>query len=235
METVQKNSFVGLRYSGYANNVLFDSNEEENIKKLHPDAEARETVVVVGRSMVVPGLDKALEGKEIGKRYEVLVEAREGFGERRRELVKTIPLKVFTEKNIAPYPGLALAMDTMTARVIAVSGARVITDFNNPLAGKALRYSFVIVRNVTDEQEKAKTLFEASLKMVPEFAVGEKIVVKGQQVLEAYVRAFSPMFKELLGKELAFELKTGPAEAQEKVEQHVREHEHTHQHEHAAA
>jgi FKBP-type peptidyl-prolyl cis-trans isomerase 2 len=162
--------------------------------------------------MLVPGLDKALAGKEIGKRYEVMFDAREGFGERRIDLVKTIPLKIFTEKNIAPYPGLALAMDNMTARVIAVSGARVITDFNNPLAGKALKYDFIITRIVTDEQEKARALFEISFKSVPEFIIGEKIVVIGAQILEAYAKAFSPLFKELLGKELAFELKTPPTE-----------------------
>ena len=51
METVQKNEFVALRFTGRANGVLFDSNEEVYVKQLHPDAEARETIVVVGRGM----------------------------------------------------------------------------------------------------------------------------------------------------------------------------------------
>lgn len=206
-ETVQKNDFVALRYSGTANDVLFDSNEEENVKKLHPDAKAEELVIAVGRGMVVPGLDKTLEGKEVGKRYEVVVSAREGFGERRREFVKTIPLHVFHEKNIQPYAGQTLLMDNTTARVLTVSGARVITDFNNPLAGKELRYSFVITRKVTDEKEKAEALFKVSFKLVPAFeSEKEAIVVRGSAVLEAYVKAYEVLFKELLGKELRFVL-----------------------------
>ncbi len=227
MDIIQKNEFVALKYTGEANGVLFDSNEEEYVKKLHADAQAHEIIVVVGRGMVVPGLDIALEGKEIGKRYDVSFEAREGFGERRRELVKTIPLKVFTEKQIKPYPGLILAIDNMTARIITVSGARVITDFNNPLAGKSLHYSFAVTRRVTDEQEKICALFEVSFKGIPEFEVKDTIVVKGPHVLEGYSKAYSPMFKELIGKELEFELKTPSAE-EHADHSHDHDHDHTH-------
>lgn len=228
METVQKNDFIALRYSGTANGVLFDSNEEENVKKLHPDAKAEELVIAVGRGMVVPGLDKALEGKEVGKRYEAVVSAREGFGERRRELVKTIPLRVFHEKNIQPYAGQSLLMDTMTARVLTVSGARVLTDFNNPLAGKELKYAFVITRKVTDEKEKVEALFKVSFKIVPAFeSEKEAIVVRGAAVLEGYVNAYGLLFKELLGKELRFVL-------DKKAEEDHEEHGHA-GHEHAQA
>ena len=231
METVKKGEFVALKYTGKANGVLFDSNEAENVKKLHPDAEARETIVVIGKGMVVPGLDKALEGKEIGKRYDISLSAKEGFGERRREMVKTIPLKVFTEKQVAPYPGLTLAIDNMTARIITVSGARVITDFNNPLAGKTIDYSFTITRQVNDEQEKIRALFEISFKGIPEFETKDKITVKGPEVLEMYVKAFSPLFKETIGKELVFELKLPPT-GKHAEHDHSYEHDHKHDHDH---
>lgn len=231
METVKKGEFVALKYTGKANGVLFDSNEAENVKKLHPDAEARETIVVIGKGMVVPGLDKALEGKEIGKRYDISLSAKEGFGERRREMVKTIPLKVFTEKQVVPYPGLTLAIDNMTARIITVSGARVITDFNNPLAGKTIDYSFTITRQVSDEQEKIRALFEISFKGIPEFETKEKITVKGLEVLEMYVKAFSPLFKEIIGKELVFELKLPPT-GKHAEHDHSYEHDHKHDHDH---
>lgn len=232
-EIVQKNDFVALKYSGTANGVLFDSNEEENVKKLHPDAKAEELVIAVSRGMVVPGLDKTLEGKEVGKRYEVVVSAREGFGERRRELVKTIPLRVFHEKNIQPYAGQSLLMDTMTARVLTVSGARVLTDFNNPLAGKELKYSFTITRKVTDEKEKAEALFKVSFKSVPEYEISqEAIVVRGAAVLEGYVSAYGLLFKELLGKELRFVLDKKAEEGKEETEEEHEKEEHA-GHEHA--
>jgi FKBP-type peptidyl-prolyl cis-trans isomerase 2 len=218
METANKKDFVEVKFTGYTNGKVFDSNVEEELKKLNPDDKPRELIVAVGEGMIVSGLDKALEGKEIGKEYEVSITAKEGFGERRKELVKTIPLKVFTEQKISPYPGLVLAMDQSLARVVAVSGARVVTDFNNPLAGKDLVYKFRIVRKVSDDKEKAKTLFAFVFRFVPEFEVRDKIVVKGPKILENYIKAFSPKFKELMNKELELEI-VEPKKADEKAEE----------------
>jgi FKBP-type peptidyl-prolyl cis-trans isomerase 2 len=207
ISTIQRNDFVEIKFTGYSNGNIFDSNIDEDLKKIDPNAKPKETIVIVGEGMLVPGFDKELEGKEIGKDYEVKVPAKEGFGERRRELVKTIPLKVFTEKKINPYPGMVLAIDNGLARIITVSGARVITDFNNPLAGKDLVYKFKIIRKMTDDKEKAKVVFEQVLRFVPDFELKEnETIVKGPKVLERFVDALKEKFKELIGKELKFSL-----------------------------
>ncbi len=224
METTKKNDFVEIKFSGFVEGKVFDSNIEEDLKKLNPEAKPTETIVVIGQGMVVPGLDKALEEKEIGKEYEINVPSKEGFGSRQRELVKTIPLKVFTEQKISPQPGMVLALDNMIAKIIAVSGARVITDFNNPLAGRDLVYKFKIVRKITDEKEKCKCLFELTLKSVPEFEVKDSIVVKGPKNLEVFVNAFKDKFKELIEKEIIFELKEEkPEETDKKGEEKEKE------------
>ena len=93
MELTKKNDFVELLYTGYSQGNVFDSNIEEDLKKIDPKGKVKKTIVVIGQGMVVPGLDKALEGKEIGKEYEIKLSAKEGFGERDRNLLKTIPLK----------------------------------------------------------------------------------------------------------------------------------------------
>ena len=213
METLKKNYFVEMTFSGYANGTLFDSNIPEDLKKIHPEGKAEPLIVIVGQGMVVPGLDTALEGKEVGKHYEIQISVKEGFGERRKELLKTLPLKVFHAQKIQPYAGQTLFMDGTLAKVVAVSGARVMTDFNNPLAGKELIYKFTITRKITEEKEKCEQLFKVLLKEVPEFTSGEKVTLKGPKNLEIIVKAFGNKFKEIIGKELAFELKE---EAKEK-------------------
>ncbi|PIN92815.1 hypothetical protein COU54_05365 [Candidatus Pacearchaeota archaeon CG10_big_fil_rev_8_21_14_0_10_31_24] len=204
---IKKGDFIAFKFSGYSNGEIFDTNIEEDLKKINPKVKAKESIIVVGKEMVVKGLDSAFEDKEIGKPYEIKVLSKNGFGERHREMVKTIPLKIFTEKQINPYPGLVLNMDNMIARIITVSGARVITDFNNPLAGKDLEYKFTITRKVEDESEKVNALFEVLLRMVPEFEIKDKIIIKGPKFFEVIVKEFSDQFKEMVGKELAFELK----------------------------
>jgi len=229
MTTVQKKDFIELKYSGYANGQLFDSNIEGDLKKMDSKAEVQKTIVVVGEKMVVPGFDNALEGKEIGKEYSAEVKFKDGFGERRRDLLKTIPLKSFHAQKVDPIPGMVLALDNTIARIVAVSGARVITDFNNPMAGKDLTYKFTIVRKVEDEQEKTKVLLEYFFKFSPEFEIKEKeILVKGPQMFDAYVKVFNDKFVEILGKELKFELKLPPKE-EKKDEVKMEEHKETNQ------
>jgi FKBP-type peptidyl-prolyl cis-trans isomerase 2 len=205
ISTIQRNDFVEIKFTGYSNGNIFDSNIDEDLKKIDSNAKPKETIIIVGEGMLVPGFDKEIEGKEISKDYEIKVSAKEGFGERRKELVKTIPLKIFTEKKINPYPGMVLAIDENLARVITISGARVMTDFNNPLAGKDLVYKFKIIRRVTDDNKKAKTFFIQTFKFIPDFELKEnEIIVKGPKVLERFVDALKEKFKELLGKELKF-------------------------------
>jgi len=224
MEVAKKKDFVEIKFTGYSNGNIFDSNIDEDLKKISSNAKPKETIVIVGESMLVPGFDKELEGKEIGKDYEINIPAKEGFGERRKELVKTIPLKIFTEKKINPYPGMVLAIDENLVRIITVSGARVMTDFNNPLAGKDLIYKFKIVRKVMDDGEKAKTIFIQIFKFVPDFEQKEnEIVVKGPKVLEKFVDALKEKFKELIGKELKFSLAEEKVEKKEESQKNIEE------------
>lgn len=220
MESVNKDEFIALRFTGYANGEMFDSNMKEDAKKLGVKEEPKEAIIVVGQKMVVPGLDNALEGKEVGKEYEVEISVEDGFGERKREYVKTIPLKIFSERKIYPSPGMMLTLDDMLVKIIAVSGARVITDFNNPLAGKVLKYKFVITRKVIDENEKVRALCEMMFRFVPEFRIEDKIIMKGPKALEIYIKASAERFKQLIGKELVFEEKVEDKKKEEiKAEQ----------------
>ena len=202
----KKNDFVEIEYTGYANDNLFDSNKEEDLKKLDPKAKPKKTVVVIGQGMIVKGFDKELEGKEIGKEYKISFGPEDGFGERKKELVRTIPLKVFTEKNIQPNPGMVLNMDNALAKIISVSGGRVVVDFNTPLAGKNIKYEFKIIKKVKDEKEKCDAVFENLFRIIPKYEIKEKdVVVKDEKGFEGFVNAFKDKFKELIGKELGFE------------------------------
>lgn len=222
MEKTKKSDFVEIKFTGYANEQIFDSNVEEDLKKIDSEAKPHKIIVAIGEKMVVPGLDNALEDKEIGKEYTINVNFREGFGERKKELIKTIPLAAFIQKKVNPSPGMVLALDNSIVKIIAVSGARVTADFNNLLAGKDLKYKFTIVRKVEEEKEKAESFFENFLHFVPEMDFGEEITIKGPKILEEVVKYYREKFKELVGKNLNFK---------EKEEKHDHEHSH-HDHEH---
>jgi FKBP-type peptidyl-prolyl cis-trans isomerase SlyD len=208
MVKTKLNDFVEINYTGYSNGQIFDSNIEEDIKKINKEAKAKKTIVAIGHGMVVKGFDRALEGKELNKEYEVDVPCKEGFGERKRELIRTIPMKSFIEQKVNPQSGMVLALDNQVVKILSVSGARVTADFNNLLAGKDLKYKFKILRITTDVKEKSETLFETFINFVPELEIKEKeIVAKGPKILESVIKHYKEKFKELIGRELAFEEK----------------------------
>lgn len=207
MEKTKLHDFVELSYTGYHDGKPFDSNIVEDLKEINPEAKPEQTIVVIGEKMVLAGLDSALEGKELNKQYEIQVPYKDGFGPRKRELVKTIPLSVFREQKINPRPGMPLFMDNAVARVITVSGARVLTDFNNPLAGKDLEYKFTITKIINDDKEKSLALFKYYARETPEIEIKDKIIVKAPENFKPLIEALSEKFKTLIGKELAFELK----------------------------
>lgn len=210
MAIAAKNDFVELKYTGYVNNEIFDSNIESDLEKAKSDAKPRQLIVKIGSGMIVKGLDNSLDGKEIGKECEIVFSAKDGFGSRNPSLVRTIPLNEFTERKMNPAPGMIFTLDDNLVKIIAVSGARVIADFNNPLAGKDLKYKFIITRKVDDEREKVNAVFLFLLRFTPEFEIKDKIIIKGPKILESIVKAFSAKFKDFVGKELGFELKELP-------------------------
>ena len=68
-------------------------------------------------------------------------------------------------------------MDGILARISSVSGGRVTTDFNSPLAGKIIVYEFKIKRIVESKEEK--------LNALAEFYLGEpgNVVIEGSKAI----------------------------------------------------
>lgn len=95
-----------------------------------------------GTGSIVRGLEQALDGRNAGDRFEVVVAPEDGFGPRHPELVQTLP-RTMWRAGTAPVVGDKL--ETQTARgpldvvVTAVDADTLTVDGNHPLAGHAFR------------------------------------------------------------------------------------------------
>ena len=210
MVTVKKGDFISVEFSGYTDGELFDTNISKDLKKLDPEGkqEAKPLEVIVGEGMVVPGFDAGLDGADVGKEKEIEVSAAEGYGERHKSLVRGIPLKVFSEQNVQPQPGMTLMLQQGMMKILSVGGARVTADLNHPLAGKDLTFTFMVKKKITDEKAKVELVLKMLFRQVPSHRVEEKrVIVEGPKALEQFVAAFGEKFKVLVGKELAWEEK----------------------------
>ena len=106
-----------------------------------------------GRGQIVPGLEGALEGLELGEAKQVVVAPAQGYGEHDARGLQEVPRTMFPA-NAELAPGMRLAAQTDSGEVIPigiheVKGQTVIVDLNHPLAGKTLHFD-VTVRGVRD-------------------------------------------------------------------------------------
>ncbi len=228
MEKAQKNDFIEIEFTGRVKDGdVFDTNIKSESEKIGLEIEDKPLIVCVGKDMLVKGFDNALDGKEIGKKYEIELSPKEAFQDRRRELVKLIPLKVFTEKQVNPRAGMTLAIDDMLVKIISVSGGRVLCDFNNPLAGKIVVYNFIIKRKVEDISEKLNSIMDFFLRQRLEFKIEDnKIKIEAQDFYKPVIDMLNQQFKEALGMEMVLEVKKedvekGKKEKKKEVEKEI--------------
>jgi FKBP-type peptidyl-prolyl cis-trans isomerase SlyD len=202
---VKKKDFVELDFTGKIkeSNQIFDTTIKEDAEKVGLK-KVKPLIVCIGEGMLVKGFDEALGGKELNKKYAIELDSKNAFGLRDPKLVKTIPLSIFIEKKVNPYPGLILNMDGIIARVSSVSGGRVITDFNSPLAGKTITYEFTIKKSIETKEEKLKALSEFFLGEAETKIENNKAVISSDKRIEKN-KIFEQKVKELLDIDIEYQ------------------------------
>jgi FKBP-type peptidyl-prolyl cis-trans isomerase SlyD len=113
-----------------------------------------------GAENIVPGLEKALEGKQAGDVVTVTVAPADGYGEYDEEEIDEVPVEDFEGLGDL-QPGMEIEMvdedgDSYEAIVLDVTDGKVRLDFNAPLAGKTLNYEVQVlsVRPATEEEKE---------------------------------------------------------------------------------
>jgi FKBP-type peptidyl-prolyl cis-trans isomerase SlyD len=113
---------------------------------------------LLGARQLVPGVERALEGREAGERFEIDVAPEDGYGERREGMIQRVPKKYFRNADKLK-PGMQTVLQTreggqrmVTVHKIGMSAIDV--DRNHPLAGKSLHFDIEItgVRAATPEE-----------------------------------------------------------------------------------
>ncbi|HVY80985.1 MAG TPA: peptidylprolyl isomerase [Steroidobacteraceae bacterium] len=110
-----------------------------------------------GHGNLVPGLERELEGKNVGDKVSVTVQPQDAYGDYDQQLVHRVPRRALQGiSNV--HVGQRLQMHTPEgARTVVVTqlmGDMVTLDGNHPLAGKALNFEVEVtdVRPATAEE-----------------------------------------------------------------------------------
>lgn len=101
-----------------------------------------------GHGNIIPGLEKALEGKASGDKVAKIVPAADAYGEHVPELVTEANRNQFPE-GVDLVPGMRFQAQTpqgfRVATIISVVGDKISVDANHPLAGLDLQFDVEIV------------------------------------------------------------------------------------------
>lgn len=209
MVKTKKGDFIEIEFvARVKDGDIFDTNIKKEAEKAGLDIKnIKPYVLSVGNEMILKGLDKELEGKELGKEYNIELSPENAFGKRDSKLIKMIPLKHFIEQKIMPERGMQLNLDGQIVKVVSVSGGRVLVDFNNPLASKTLEYKTKIKRKVDDKKEQINALQEFLFRKTFDFDLkGKTLTLKVPEGMDKYVEMLGEQFKKILDLEVKSEV-----------------------------
>ena len=219
---LKKKDFIEIEFTGRTKDgEIFDSNIKEDLKGSSNAEQAKPLRFCLGEDMFLKGIDDFLIGKDIGE-YEIELAPDKAFGYRDSKLVQMVPMRVFIQQKINPAPGLMFNFDGRMAKILTVSGGRVMVDFNNPLSGKIVVYKIKVLRKIDKLEEKVRALSDFLFRKDFKFEIKQedkKIVMEVDKPMINFVEMFKDKFKEILGLELQIKEATESQKQEKKVKE----------------
>jgi FKBP-type peptidyl-prolyl cis-trans isomerase SlyD len=152
---LENNRFVSLAYT------LHES--DSNGRVIETVNESAPLTFVFGAGRLLPAFEANLAGLEDGASFEFRLNAADAYGEKREEMVISLPRNIFEDEGVLRneicFAGNTVPMmdsqgNRMNGVVTEIGDAFVMMDFNHPLAGTDLHFSgkVVGVREATPEE-----------------------------------------------------------------------------------
>ncbi|MBA7494851.1 hypothetical protein ES702_05429 [subsurface metagenome] len=200
---LNKKDFIEIEFTGrIKDGEIFDSNIKEDLKKVNLKIEPKPFIFCLGKDMFFKSIDDFLIGKDIGE-YKIELSPEKAFGQRDPKLIQMMPMKIFVQHKVNPIPGTMFDFDGRIAKILTVSGGRVMVDFNNPIAGKEVVYKIKVLRKLEDVNEKIKAFVDFLFKRDLKFEVKDKkIIIEVEKPIVKFVEMFKDKFKDIFDLEL---------------------------------
>jgi FKBP-type peptidyl-prolyl cis-trans isomerase SlyD len=145
---IDNNCAVALHYT-----LSNDQGEELDSSAGHDPLE-----YLHGGAGIVPGLENALTGKEVGDKFVVVIQPEDAYGESQPELMMVVPRTQFPEEQDIEVGMTFQAQNSegeqQMLSIRSVEGDEITVDGNHPLAGQVLHFDVSVenVRAATEEE-----------------------------------------------------------------------------------
>lgn len=139
----------------------------EDIAKEHEVFDENRTyepmITVIGDGRLIGGFEAHLAEAETETEYTFDIEPTDAYGERDSSLVETISQNVLMRSVSDPNMlgiGAPVEIGGRNGVLQMLRAGRARIDYNHPLAGTTLRYTYTIVKVVEDRSERVATLLQ---------------------------------------------------------------------------
>jgi FKBP-type peptidyl-prolyl cis-trans isomerase 2 len=167
---MEDGTIVHVDYELYNNETgdLIETTREAVAKEhdAHQESRTYEPMVcIVGGGQLIPGFEEALAGAKKGKETEVVIAPADAYGEKDAEQVETISIdkliRAVQDPN-ALYIGAPVTINGRQGQLSYLAAGRARIDYNHPMAGKSLKYSFNVVDVVEGKEDQVTALLQAN-------------------------------------------------------------------------
>lgn len=150
MSTVENQKVVSFHYTL--------TNNDGEVLDTSRDEDGSPMAYLHGSGQIVPGLEKAMEGKTTGDAFKATIAPEDGYGERQGDGPQSVDRSNFPpEADI--QEGMMFVAEMPDGQqapvwVVGVEGDNVLLDSNHPLAGETLHFDVEVtdVRDATAEE-----------------------------------------------------------------------------------
>ena len=178
---IQRGDIIHLEYDLWIaeDDILFDTTSKELADKHEISDENtvyQPRALIVDEGKAVSGLYKSLLNAEVGKDYEIEIPPEDGLGIRDPKLVEWHKTQEIERQKLEPIVGKEITVKDKSGRertgiVTMVTPRRTRVDYNNPLAGKTLKYKYKVVEKAQGVEDKVSIILEMDFGRKDDFEI----------------------------------------------------------------
>ncbi len=167
---MEEGTIVHVDYELYngENGELIETTREAVAKEHDMHQEGRSytpMVCVVGSGNLIPGFETALSEAKANKETEVVIQPEDAYGEKDATQIETISIDKLIRSVQDPnslYIGAPVNIGGRQGQLSYLAAGRARIDYNHPMAGKTLKYTFKVVKVVEGKEEQVMALLESN-------------------------------------------------------------------------
>lgn len=194
---MEKGDIIKLQFDTYTEDgKLVETTDEKKAKDngiFDEHSSYKPVITILGSGRLLKDLEDDIQKSNVGEDKEISLPPEKAFGVRdtnsvrvnsyrevERSLIEEDKRAGRSGKDVYPEIGKMVRIGDKYGKIMTVTAGRVVVDFNHPLAGKTIKYTYKVLEKIEGEDKKIGAIIEINFsKDSDKFKIetGEEIVI----------------------------------------------------------